>query len=170
MRLPISIVPLLIAPLARADIAVTPGAAATKKAAPAAPRSPLGPRCDRALLAAQVKFADDTGATHWNTRERRYDHTYRWSDMCGVYGEYSIELAPDRRPDSAWHWRHHEPHDEGDPQALRIRAVRRANGWRATLLIERNLEFTSDDAFINAFQPALDTCLEVAASPAAGGR
>jgi hypothetical protein len=128
------------------------------------PHTPLGPACDAALAAAQVRFSELSGEAHFQVREQRVVGEYRWSDMCGVWGDYSVELAPDRRaaPD-AWQWSETR-RDEPD-YSIHRRGVRRANGWRARFILDGDNGSAPGDSFVQAFQPAVDTCLASAALP-----
>ena len=123
-----------------------------------APRSPLGPACDAALEAAQNHFAGSERAIRFHVRERTVSGEYHWSDMCGVFGDYSIELAPDLRAPTRWQWstRH------GENDSFHRLGTRRANGWRARLVVDGDSDDYLVESFVAAFRPALDVCLATA--------
>ncbi len=152
MRLP----PLLLAALAAAT-----AAADTSIPAPASPHTPLGPRCDAAIAAAQQKFSGGLpGAVKFHVRERRVMGRYQWSDMCGVWGDYIVELAPDLRPASPWRWKKRRTAREDVASEERI-GTRRARGFRATIRVEGDsVDWAASKEFIDAFRPALDACLD----------
>lgn len=140
---------LLLAAPARADVSIA--------AARATPHTPLGPACDAALAAAQAKFHDALPTVDFHVRERRVVGEYHWSDMCGVWGDYTVELAPDRRAPTAWQWSAVSASDN-----FHRRGTRRAHGWRARFIIDGDSDGYPGDAFVAAFQPAIDVCLATA--------
>jgi hypothetical protein len=152
MRLVLPLV-LLACVSARADVSLDARAAG--------PHTPLGPACDAALAAAQARFSERSSEARFHVREQRVVGEYRWSDMCGVWGDYSIELAPDTRPPlAAWRWS--ERRD--DPESsVHKRGVRRANGWRARFILDGDNGSDPGSYFVEAFQPAVDACLASAA-------
>lgn len=123
------------------------------------PHTPLGPACDAAIAAAQASFSQYRSA-EFHVRERHVVGEYQWSDMCGVWGNYSVELAPDPRPALAWQW--HESRDENQ-ESIHKRGVRRANGWRARFVLDGDNGSDPGDFFVASFQPAVDACLASAA-------
>jgi hypothetical protein len=120
------------------------------------PRSPLGPACDAALAAAQERFRDGQPAIDFHVRERRIVGEYHWSDMCGVWGDYTIELAPDHRAPLGWQW---ISRTSGEPDSFHRRGTRRLNGWRARFIIDGDSDGYPGDAFVDAFRPAVEICL-----------
>lgn len=143
----LALVSLLATTLARADTSVD-----------VAPRSPLGPACDAALAAAQDRFAGSERAIDFHVRERRVDGEYHWSDMCGVWGDYTIELAADLRAPIAWQWSRRR----GSNDSFHRRGTRRSNGWRARLIVDGDSDDSLGQSFVAAFRPALDVCLATA--------
>jgi hypothetical protein len=138
------------AALARGDAAV---------GALQAPHTPLGRRCDLAIAAAQEQFLAGPPAVHFHVRERTTVGKYSWSDMCGVWGDYIVELQPDARPAYLWRWRTTHPRIE--IAEVRVEGSRRAHGWRAHFLT-RGDSLETGHRFIEAFRPAMDVCLEAA--------
>ena len=126
------------------------------------PRTPLGPACDRALAAAQATLEWRARDVHFHTRERRVVGDYEWSDMCGVWGNYSLELAPDHRPAQPWHWS--ERVDRANGRAHR-RGVLRGRGVRATFILDADDPSDLGDWFVDAFRPAIEACLATASPP-----
>lgn len=144
---------------AQADVSVdAPRAHAT-------PQSPLGPACDAALAAAQARFSERASAVDFHVRQRRVVGEYHWSDMCGVWGDFTVELAPDHRAPLAWQWRAAR---SDEPDRFHRRGTRRANGWRARFVIDADSEGFPGDAFVEAFEPAIEACL--ASATASGSR
>jgi hypothetical protein len=125
-----------------------------------APHTPLGPACDRALAAAQASFAARNRDIHFDVRQQQIVSEYRWSDMCGVWGDYSLVLAPDRREPQAWHW---IERTRSENERVHRHYVKRAAGWRAQFTLEADSEEDAGDWFVEAFQPAVDICLASAA-------
>lgn len=148
---------LLVAGVARADVAV---------GALRAPHTPLGAACDAALARAQQEFARGTDVA-FHVRQRTVVARYSWSDMCGVWGEYTVTLTPDARPRSPWSWREtrHPQRDDDDEAPLVERdGRRRAHGWRASFRLRGDdLVDGPGDLFVASFRPALDACLDAAA-------
>ena len=127
----------------------------------ARPHTPLGPACDRALAAAQATLDARADYVHFHTRERRVVGEYRWSDMCGVWGDYSVELAPDLRPPHPWRWSEHAD----SYTSVHRRGVLRAHGLRATFLLDADDPSDLGDWFVEAFRPAVERCLPTAPAP-----
>ena len=157
----------LAAAAARGDASIP----APPPPAPATPHTPIGSRCDAALAEAQLKFlgtmSDDV---KFHVRERRVTGTYSWSDMCGVWGNYTVELAPDLRPARGWQSRTTPVRAEDEEQPARRVLTRRARGYRATIRVEGDKIDFSARYFIDSFLPALDACLRAApGSPKSGG-
>ena len=152
MRLVLPIA-LLAAAVAHANVSVDARALA--------PHTPLGPACDSAIAAAQARFSDYRTAT-FHVRERRVVGEYQWSDMCGVWGNYSLELAPDPRPSSGWLW--HEAREE-NVDTIHKRGTLRANGWRARFILDGDNGSDPGDHFVESFQPAAEICLASAVRP-----
>jgi hypothetical protein len=121
------------------------------------PRSPLGPACDAALAVAQARFRDGHPAIDFHVRERRIVGEYHWSDMCGVWGDYTVELAPDHRAPLEWQWS-----TSGEPDSFHRRGTRRDHGWRARFMLDGGDGYPAD-AFVDAFRPAVEICLASAA-------
>ena len=141
---------LFAATVARADLSLD-----ATRAAPT-PHTPFGPACDRALAAAQAQLTWRASNIDFHVRERHVIGAYRWSDMCGVWGNYSLELAPDLRAPQAWRWR--ERREAGDGSIHRRGSMRRG-GIRATFILDADDISTVGDWFVDAFQPAVDVCL-----------
>jgi hypothetical protein len=154
MRLALPLL-LLVSAVAQADVSLDARAAG--------PHTPLGPACDAALAAAQARFTERASDVNFHVREQHVVGEYRWSDMCGVWGDYSIELAPDTRPPhAAWRWS--EDRDD-DHYSIHRRGTRRANGWRARFLLDGDNGSDPGSWFVEAFEPAVDACLASAARP-----
>lgn len=117
-------------------------------------RTPLGPQCDDALHLAQQQFNDLSAPAQFHVRQRTVDGGISWSDMCGVWGEYSFELAPDRRAPHPWRWKS-ERHGETVSQT----GSRLAGGWRARFRLQGDDLGGYGARFVAAFRPALDVCL-----------
>ncbi len=128
----------------------------------ARPHTPLGPACDRALAAAQATLDWRANDVHFHARERRVVGEYQWSDMCGVWGNYAIELAPDFRAAQPWRWSERVDRDNG--RAHR-RGVLRAHGVRATFILDADDASNLGDWFVEAFRPAVERCLATASAP-----
>ncbi|HEX9101010.1 MAG TPA: hypothetical protein VF997_02345 [Polyangia bacterium] len=143
---------LLAAARARADVSLD----AARAAPTPTPHTPLGAGCDAALAAAQRKFSDGFRDVDFHVRERRVVGEYRWSDMCGVWGEYSVELAPDHRAAHGWRWVERRA---ADPPRVHRRGTRRAAALRATFVLDGDSEPSIGDYFVECFQPAVDACL-----------
>ena len=152
MRLALPIA-LLACTVARADISVD------ARRAVARPHTPFGPACDAALARAQTRFFERAPDIHFHVRERNVVGEYHWSDMCGVFGDYSIALAPDHRDAQPWSWQ--TRHRVG----VTRRGVKRAGGVRATFLLEADDEDDLGDWFVAAFRPAVEVCLATASQP-----
>ncbi|MCU1278145.1 MAG: hypothetical protein JWM53_1691 [bacterium] len=142
---------LVAATLARADVSLDAARSSY------APHTPLGPRCDAALAAAQASFRDGSGID-FHVRQWRVLGEYSWSDMCGVWGNYSVELVPDERPAHGWRWISGK-HDDGEYHPVHHRGMRRGRGWRATLLVDGDSDGGPADYFVEVFRPAVDICL-----------
>ena len=140
------------ATLARADVSLDARRSAY------APHTPLGPRCDAALADAQARFADGSGID-FHVRQWRVLGEYSWSDMCGVWGNYSVELVPDEQPAHGWRWSSATLNDDGEYHPVHHRGTRRGRGWRATLLVDGDSDGGPADYFVELFRPALDVCL-----------
>jgi hypothetical protein len=155
MRIAIAV--LLVAGAARADVAV---------GALRAPHTPLGAACDAALARAQEEFARGSGMS-FHVREHTVVGEYSWSDMCGVWGEYTVTLAPDARSAQVWSWREtRRPENANDDQAPLVErdGRRRAHGWRASFRLRGDDLVSGPGAyFVEVFQPAVEICLDAAA-------
>ena len=166
MRPAILLVTLAAAAVARGDASIP----APPPPPPATPHTPLGPRCDAALAAAQLKFlgimSDDV---KFHVRERRVTGTYYWSDMCGVWGNYTVELTPDLRPPQGWKARTRRVRAEDEEQPARRVLTRRARGYRATIRVEGDNLDSAARHFIDSFLPALDACLRAAPKTSESG-
>jgi hypothetical protein len=81
--------------------------------------------------------------------------------MCGVWGDYSVELAPDPGAPTPWLWRSRR---SADDESVHRRGTRRAHGWRARFVIDGDSGGYPGDWFIESFQPALDVCLDGASA------
>jgi hypothetical protein len=146
---------LLFSSVAQADVSLDARAAG--------PHTPLGRACDAALAQAQARFSERSSDVNFHVREQHVVGEYRWSDRCGVWGDYSIELAPDTRPPlAAWRWS--EDRDD-DSYSIHRRGLRRANGWRARFILDGDNGSDPGNWFVEAFQPAVDACLASAALP-----
>lgn len=141
---------------ARADVSLD------ARRRPPSPHTPLGPACDRALADAQAALDWRAGYVHFHTRERHVAGDYEWSDMCGVWGNYSLELAPDRRPPRPWRWSERVDRDKGEAHR---RGVLRAHGMRATFILDADDPSDLGDWFVDAFRPAVEACLATASAP-----
>jgi hypothetical protein len=141
--------------LARADVSFDAPRAS------AMPRTPLGPRCDAALAAAQQQFRDGSGID-FHVHQWRVLGEYSWSDMCGVWGNYSVELVPDDRPARGWRWRHTGGRSlvDGEDHPIHDSGVRIGRGWRGTIVVDADSDGGPADAFVEAFRPAVEICLE----------
>lgn len=139
-----------IAASARAD---------TSLDARAMPRTPFGPACDAALAAAQAKFRDGWRDIDFHVRGQGIVGAFRWSDMCGVFGDYTLELARDLRPPARWRWS-----ERRDESGVHRRGVVRAGGLRATFILEADDPSDLGDAFVDAFRPAVDVCVATSAA------
>jgi len=147
---------LVAATAARADVSLD------ARRRPPTPHTPLGPACDRALADAQATLDWRADDVHFQTRERHVVGDYQWSDMCGVWGNYSLELAPDLRPAQPWRWS--ERVDRANGRAHR-RGVLRARGVRATFILDADDPSDLGDWFVEAFRPAVEACLATASAP-----
>ena len=143
---------LVAAALALGDVSID-----ARRSTPA-PHSPLGPRCDAALAAAQARFADGSGID-FHVRQWRVLGEYSWSDMCGVWGNYAVELVPDDGPAHRWRW-HDRGRDADGDRPVHHQGTRRARGWRATLTIDGDSDGGPADYFVETFRPAIDACLD----------
>jgi len=158
MRLALPIA-LLACGVARADVSVDARARG--------PHTPFGPACDAALAAAQARFTERSSDVHFRVTEQRVVGEYRWSDMCGVWGNYSLVLAPDHRPPHEWSWdtKRWDAADESGDHAAHRRGVKRGGTLRAVFALDADDESDLGDWFVEAFQPAVDVCLASAARP-----
>jgi len=147
---------LLVCASARADVSVD----AVRR--PPAPHTPFGPACDRALAAAQASLDGRANDVHFETRERHVVGDYQWSDMCGVWGDYSIDFATDLRPAHGWRWS--TRYLPGRTAAHRT-GVMRAHGVRATFFLEGDDPSDLGDWFVEAFRPAVEVCLATRPAP-----
>ncbi len=143
--------------LARGDVAVsTP----TQM-----PRTPLGPRCDAALALAQQEFTHQADGIHFRVKERIVSGVYSWSDMCGVWGHYTVELRPKASVAKPWRWKTRKVGSgEGDDETVvgEAEGTRLDRGWQARILMKGDPSTGASwpsNAFVEAFRPALDTCL-----------
>ncbi|MGZ3407017.1 MAG: hypothetical protein ACXVAN_11275 [Polyangia bacterium] len=153
MRIAVGMLPLVAATLARADVSLD------ARRALYLPRTPLGARCDAALAAAQQQFRDGSGID-FHVRQWRVFGEYSWSDMCGVWGNYSVELVPDERPARGWRWRGIDaPKDGEEYHPVHHRGTRIGRGWRGTIVVDADSDGGPADYFVEAFRPALDVCL-----------
>ena len=139
---------------ARADVSLDARAAG--------PHTPFGAACDAALAAAQARFAERSRDVHFHVREQRLVGEYQWSDMCGVWGNYSLVLAPDYRDEHGWSWRT-TLRDDADAHSAHRRGVKRSGTMRAVFTLDADEESDLGDWFVDAFQPAVDACLATAA-------
>jgi hypothetical protein len=145
---------LVAATLARADVSLD-----APRGSSVRPRTPLGPRCDAALAAAQQQFESGSGIA-FHVRQWSVVGEYSWSDMCGVWGDYKVELVPDERPARGWRWSGVGPPAEGaEYHPVHHRGSRIGCGWRGTLVVDADSEGSPGDAFVEAFRPALEVCL-----------
>ena len=130
------------------------------------PHTPLGPQCDAALALAQQDFTHQADGIHFRVKERVVSGVYRWSDMCGVWGEYTVELRPRSGPDRSWKWKTWKvAHGEGDDETVvgEAEGSRQARGWQARILMKGDPDTGvswPSNAFVDAFRPALDACLK----------
>ena len=122
------------------------------------PLTPLGPACDAALAAAQNRFAGSEIDFH--VRQRRVVGAYHWSDMCGVWGDYAVELAPDLRAPLPWQWSTRP----GEYDSFHRRGTRRQNRWRARIVIDGDSDDYLGASFVAAFEPAIEVCLASASA------
>jgi hypothetical protein len=116
-----------------------------------APHTPLGAACDAALADAQREFEQSSNQVRFHVREHTVVGEYSWSDMCGVWGEYSVTLAPDHRAAHEW-----QAHGNQSSSVW----TRRARGWRAELRLRGDDVATwPATSFVDAFRAAVDVCL-----------
>jgi hypothetical protein len=155
MRLAVPIA-LLACAVARADVSLDARAAG--------PHTPYGAACDAALAAAQARFTERSSDVHFRVREQRIVGEYEWSDMCGVWGNYSLVIAPDHRPAHGWSWRT-ALRDNADEHSAHRRGNKRGGSLRAEFILDADEESDLGDWFVEAFQPAVDVCLASAARP-----
>lgn len=105
----------------------------------AAPRVAAAPACRAALARAQRQF----------DAQRRQPTT----------GRYAVTLARDDGADQPWQYSV-SSHSDGDPPQLEFRQWRRAHGWRGTIDVASDDPTRIVDAYMTAFEEALDLCLD----------
>jgi hypothetical protein len=149
MRLVLPLV-LLAGVSARADVSLDARAAGPR------PHTPLGPACDAAIAAAQARFSERSGDIRFHVRERRVVGKYEWSDMCGVWGRYSLELAPDNGPPTWWRWSEWREKDE---TAIHKRGILRGYSMHARFILDGDTGSSPGDWFVESFKPAAEACL-----------
>jgi hypothetical protein len=140
----------LVATLARGDVSVD------ARRSTLTPHTPLGRRCDEALAAAQARFQQGTPSVAFHTRQQQVVGEYSWSDMCGVWGNYSVVLAPDLRPSQPWRWTTYKRRSD---DSFHQRGTRRSGRWRAAFVVDSDSPGYPGDAFVAEFRPAVEVCL-----------
>lgn len=131
----------------------------------------LGSRCSAAMERAQ-KASEDSDWSYQNRFEieehaEGFIAKLNLNHECGYYSEFAVEITRGAGPSSPWHWTEKWRKRNEEPFTTQ-RAVRRANGWRASMNYESNLDKAevspNGRQFFNIFQKALDTCIETSCS------